>query len=105
MKKYTEEQNKLWQNIVELEKEIWDAFSEKPRCPICNENWTDAHQEYLEWQWFKEELDASYQEAQKQWFKSIGVNRKIKTAQEYYDKQKDFEETVEYFRKNHINGF
>lgn len=106
----TEKQKELTQVCIELEKQIWEAFSEAPRCPVCNDDWTDAHQEYLEFQWFKEEINESYQKAQKElieYLDSIGFkhNLKVKTAQQYYTKQKDFEDTVAYYKKHHINGF
>lgn len=103
-------QRELAQVCIDLEKEIWETFSEKPRCPINNEDWTDAHQEYLEYQWFIKELNESYIKAQKEFFAyldSIGEtsHRKVRTAKEYYEKQKDFEDTVAYYKKHHINGF
>ena len=103
-------QRELAQVCVDLEKEIWETFSEKPRCPINNEDWTDAHQEYLEWVEFTREINAAYIKAQKEFFAyldSIGEtsHRKVRTAKEYYEKQKDFEDTVAYYQKHHINGF
>ena len=103
-------QRELAQVCIDLEKQIWETFSEgKPRCPINNEDWTDAHQEYLEYQWFIDELNTAYIKAQKELFAyldSIGeTHRKVRTAKEYYEKQKDFEDTVAYYMKHHINGF
>ena len=101
-------QRELAQVCIDLEKQIWETFSEAPRCPVCNEDWTDAHQEALEFQWFKDEINNAYIKAQEELFKyldSIGKShRKVRTAKEYYDKQKDFEETVAYYQKHHING-
>lgn len=102
-------QKELASRCVELEKQIWEVFSNPPRFPICNDDWTDAHQTYLEYKEFKEEIDAIYMEAQKElieYLKSIGkpVTLKVKTAREYYNKQKDFEELCEFYRKHHING-
>lgn len=101
-------QRELAQVCVDLEKQIWKAFSEKPRCPINNEDWTDVHQEYLEYQWFIEELNESYIKAQEELFdylNSIGkAHCSVRTAQQYYAKQKDFEDTVAYYQKHHING-
>lgn len=82
----------LTSHCLELEKQIIEAFGKKPRFPICNDDWTDAHQEFLEWQLFINDLNTSYIKAQKQLFdylKSIGVNhyRKIRTAHEYYKLQ------------------
>ena len=106
MTQMTDEQRALAQECIDLEKEIWESFSGAPRTPICNDDWTDAHQEALEFQWHKEELDGLYQAAQKRLFESLGQHdRKIRTAKEYYDKQKDFEDTVAYYKKHHINGF
>lgn len=88
-------QRELAQVCVDLEKQIWEIFSEgKPRCPINNEDWTDEHQNYLEWVEFVGELNAAYIKAQKELFAyldSIGVayNRKVRTAKEYYEKQKE----------------
>ena len=104
-------QRELAQVCVDLEKQIWETFSEgKPRCPINNEDWTDAHQEYLEYQWFIDELNTAYIKAQKEFFAyldSIGEtsHRKVRTAKEYYERQKDFEDTVAYYKEHHINGF
>lgn len=102
----TDEQRRLAQVCIDIEKQIWEAFGNKPHCPVCNDDWTDAHQEYLEFQWFKDEINELYQNAQRELFTALGQHdRKIKTAQEYYDKQKDFEDTVAYYKKHHINGF
>ena len=51
----TEKQRELTQVCIDLEKQIWKTFSEAPRRPVCNDDWTDAHQEALEFQWFKKE--------------------------------------------------
>lgn len=102
-------QRELAQVCIDLEKQIWETFGNKPRFPINNEDWTDAHQEYLEWTEYTRELNAQYIKAQKELLayldsKGISYTRKIKTAIEYYEKQKDFEETVAYYQKHHING-
>ena len=101
-------QRELTQVCIDLEKQIWDLYENPVRCPICNDDWTDAHQEYLEYDEFKGELNAAYIKAQKALFAyldSIGQShRKVRTAKEYYDKQKDFEDTVAYYQKHHING-
>jgi hypothetical protein len=104
-------QRELAQVCIDLENQIWETFSKgKRRCRINNEDWTDAHQEYLEYQWFIKELNESYIKAQKEFFAyldSIGETShcKVRTAEEYYKKQKDFEDTVAYYKKHHINGF
>ena len=104
----TKEWKELAKVCIDLEKQIWETFSEAPRTPVCNDDWTDAHQEYLEYDEFKGELNAAYIKAQKELFAyldSIGQShRKVRTAKEYYDKQKDFEDTVAYYQKHHING-
>lgn len=84
-------------NVQSLENEIWEVYSEGKRCPINNEDWTDAHQEYLEYMEFKEELDARYQDAQNKLIEylnrhSMQHRLTVRTAKEYYDKQKQFEE-------------
>ena len=104
----TKEWKELAKVCIDLEKQIWETFSEAPRTPVCNDDWTDAHQEALEFQWFKEEINEAYIKAQEDFFKyldSIGEkHRPVRTAQQYYDKQKDFEDTVAYYQKHHING-
>lgn len=102
-------QKELAQVCIDLEKQIWDLFENPVRCPINNEDWTDAHQEYLEYKEFKEELNEAYIKAQKELFAyldSIGEtsHRKVRTAKEYYERQKDFEDTVAYYKEHHING-
>ena len=106
----TEKQRELVQACIDLEKQIWETFSEAPRTPVCNDDWTDAYQEALEFQWFKDELNAAYIKAQEELIKYMDTNkvphsRKVRTAQQYYNKQKDFEDTVAYYKKHHINGF
>lgn len=46
----TYKQRKLAQACIDIEQQIWETFSEAPRCPVCNDDWTDAHQEALEFQ-------------------------------------------------------
>lgn len=103
----TPTQKSLVQKCVDLEKEIWELYENKPHFPYNNDDWDDAHQEYLEWQYELRDVDQQYQKAQKEFFESIcdNNNRKVKTAKQYYIKQKDLEDTVEYYKKNHINGF
>ena len=102
----TPKQRVLAQKCVDFEREIWELYQNKPNFPCNNDDWSDAHQEYLEWQYELRDIDKQYQKAQKEFFESIcDNNRKVKTAKQYYVKQKDFEDTVAYYKKNHINGF
>ncbi len=75
----TEKQRELTQVCIDLEKQIWKTFSEAPRCPVCNDDWTDAHQEALEFQWFKDEINGAYIKAQEElfgYFDSIGESHR-----------------------------
>ena len=102
----TPKQRALAQKCVDLEKKIWELYQNKPYFPCSNDDWSDAHQEYLEWQYELRDIDEQYKKAQKEFFESIcDNNREVKTAKQYYVKQKDFEDTVAYYKKNHINGF
>jgi hypothetical protein len=102
----TPKQRALAQKCVDFERKIWELYQNKPHFPCNNDDWSDAHQEYLEWQYELRDIDEQYQKAQKEFFDSICANnRKVKTAKQYYVKQKDFEDTVAYYKENHINGF
>lgn len=101
----TEQQKQLAQECISLEEQIFEAFSNEPTRPIINnEDWTDYHQEKLEFQWFEREIDELYKEAQKKFFKSKGQdNHKIKTAREYYNWKKEANKAIDEWNKHHIN--
>lgn len=105
--KTTDKQEKLFQACFDLEKEIYELWSNAAsHCPVNNEDWTDTHQEYLETQWAKDELNEMYIQAQKDLFAELkDPRRKVKTASEYYKKQKELEKDVKYLREHHLNGF
>ena len=95
-------------DLIELEKEIMNIFGE--RIHLSSEDYediTDSYQEALELQWEKRDIVDSYEALQKELLalNPTWRNGKIITAQEYYNKQIEFEKDVEYYKKNHINGF
>ena len=95
-------------DLIELEKEIMNIFGE--RIHLSSEDYedlTDSYQEALELQWEKRDIADEYEELQKELLALNPTWRKGKiiTAQEYYNKQIEFEKDVEYYKKHHINGF
>lgn len=96
------------QDLIELEKEIMNIFSE--HIYLSSEDYediTDAYQDALELQWERRDIADRYEALQKELL-TLNPNwrgGKIKTAQEYYNKQREFEDDVEYCKKHHINGF
>ena len=96
---------KVGKELWGLEKRIFEAYENKPHFPLFPEGDSDAYQEKLEWNWYIQDLNEEYQEAQSRMNKALRRNIKIKSAYEYYKKQKDFEDTVAYYKKHHINGF
>ena len=95
-------------DLIELEKEIINIFGE--RIYLSSEDYediTDSYQEALELQWEKRDIADKYEELQKELLALNPTWRKGKiiTAQEYYNKQIEFEKDVEYYKKHHINGF
>ena len=95
-------------DLIELEKEIMNIFGE--RIHLSSEDYediTDSYQEALELQWEKRDIADKYEELQKELLALNPTWRKGKiiTAQEYYNKQIEFEKDVEYYKKHHINGF
>ena len=71
------------------------------------EDITDSYQEALELQWEKRDIADEYEELQKELLALNPTWRKGKiiTAQEYYNKQIEFEKDIEYYKKHHLNGF
>lgn len=71
------------------------------------EDISDRYQAALELSWEKRDIADSYEALQKELLalNPTWRNGKIKTAQEYYNQQKEFEDDVEYCKKHHINGF
>ena len=95
-------------DLIELEKEIMNIFGERIYLSSeDHEDITDTYQDALELQWEKRDIADSYEALQKELLalNPTWRNGKIKTAQEYYNKQKEFEDDVEYCKKHHINGF
>ena len=95
-------------DLIKLEKEIMNIFGE--RIHLSSEDYedlTDSYQEALELQWEKRDIADKYEELQKELLALNPTWRKGKiiTAQEYYNKQIEFEKDVEYYKKHHINGF
>lgn len=95
-------------DLIELEKEIINIFGE--HIYLSSEDYediTDSYQEALELQWEKRDIADKYEELQKELLALNPTWRKGKiiTAQEYYNKQLEFEKDVEYYKKHHINGF
>ena len=95
-------------DLIELEKEIMNIFGE--RIHLSSEDYediTDSYQDALELQWEKRDIADSYEALQKELLalNPTWRNGKIITAQEYYNKQIEFEKDVEYYKKHHINGF
>ena len=95
-------------DLIELEKEIMNIFGE--RIHLSSEDYediTDSYQEALELQQEKRDIADKYEELQKELLTLNPTWRKGKiiTAQEYYNKQIEFEKDVEYYKKHHINGF
>ena len=95
-------------DLIELEKKIMNIFGE--RIHLSSEDYediTDSYQEALELQWEKRDIADSYEALQKELLalNPTWRNGKIITAQEYYNKQIEFEKDVEYYKKHHINGF
>ena len=95
-------------DLIELEKEIMNIFGE--RIYLSSEDYediSDAYQDALELQWEKRDIADSYEALQKELLalNPTWRNGKIITAQEYYNKQIEFEKEVEYYKKHHINGF
>ena len=95
-------------DLIELEKEIMNIFGE--RIHLSSEDYediTDSYQDALELQWEKRDIADEYEELQKELLalNPTWRNGKIITAQEYYNKQIEFEKEVEYYKKHHINGF
>ena len=96
------------EDLIELEKEIMNIFGE--RIYLSSEDYediTDSYQDALELQWEKRDIADSYEALQKELLalNPTWRNGKIITAQEYYNKQIEFEKEVEYYKKHHINGF
>ena len=95
-------------DLIELEKEIMNIFSE---CiylsPKDYEDITDTYQDALELQWESRNIADRYEALQKELLALNPTWRggKIITAQEYYNKQVEFEKYVEYCKKYRINGF
>ena len=95
-------------DLIELEKEIMNIFGE--RIYLSSEDYediTDTYQDALELQWERRDIADRYEALQKELLalNSTWRNGKIITAQEYYDRQIEFEKDVEYCKKHHINGF
>lgn len=95
-------------DLIELEKEIMNIFGE--HIYLSSEDYediTDSYQEALELQWEKRDIADRYEALQKELLalNPTWRNGKIITAQEYYNKQIEFEKDVEYYKKHHINGF
>lgn len=94
--------------LIDLEKEIMNLFGEYVYLSSEDyEDISDNYQDALELQWEKRDIADQYEELQKELLALNPTWRggKIKTAQEYYDKQREFEKDVEYCKKHHINGF
>lgn len=95
-------------DLIEVEKEIMNIFGE--RVYLSSEDYediTDTYQDALELQWEKRDIADRYEALQKELL-TLNPNwrgGKIKTAQEYYNKQREFEDDVEYYKKHHINRF
>ena len=95
-------------DLIELEKEIMNIFGERIHLSSKDyEDITDSYQDALELQWEKRDIADSYEALQKELLalNPTWRNGKIITAQEYYNKQIEFEKDVEYYKKHHINGF
>ena len=95
-------------DLIELEKEIMNIFGERIHLSSKDyEDITDSYQEALELQWEKRDIADKYEELQKELLALNPTWRKGKiiTAQEYYNKQIEFEKDIEYYKKHHINGF
>ena len=91
----TEEQKRLAQECIDIEKQIMEVWDNSPsHCPINNEDWTDAHQEYLEAQWEKRDLNEQYIEAQKAFFAAMDEDKTLRTASQYYKHQKNAEKAI-----------
>lgn len=95
-------------DLIELEKEIMNIFGK--HIHLSSEDYediSDAYQDALELQWEKRDIADSYEALQKELLalNPTWRNGKIITAQEYYNKQIEFEKEVEYYKKHHINGF
>lgn len=95
-------------DLIELEKEIMNIFGE--HIYLSSEDYegiTDSYQEALELQWERRDIADRYEALQKELLalNPTWRNGKIITAQEYYNKQIEFEKDVEYYKKHHINGF
>ena len=95
-------------DLIELEKRIMEVFAGRVYLSSEDiEDVSDAYQDALELQWEKRDLADEYEELQKELLALNPTWRggKIKTAQEYYEKQKEFESEIEYYKKHHINWF
>lgn len=95
-------------DLIELEKEIMNIFGE--HIYLSSEDYediTDSYQDALELQWERRDIADSYEALQKELLalNPTWRNGKIITAQEYYNKQIEFEKDIEYYKKHHINGF
>lgn len=95
-------------DLIELEKEIMNIFGE--HIYLSSEDYEDisnAYQDTLELQWEKRDIADRYEALQKELLalNPTWRNSKIITAQEYYNKQIEFEKDIEYYKKHHINGF
>ena len=96
------------EDLIELEKEIMSIFGE--RVYLSSEDYediSDSYQDALELQWERRDIADRYEALQKELLalNPTWRNGKIITAQEYYNKQIEFEKDVEYYKKHHINGF
>lgn len=71
--------------VNRIKKLIKKHYSSKPKFPLNNEDFTDAHQEYLEWQWEAGALDEMFQLAQVHYYQFTKGKHDVWTARRYYD--------------------